>query len=284
MKLQKIIAAITTVMAIITFCGCNTSSPVSDTVETKLTTSSLEKVTLSSKALKKDMKLNIYLPNGYSSTDKYPVLYVMHGYGSNEDLWMPDLKLDKKADELIASNKIRPLIIVAPQIDNSYGINSSLGSYEDYLYKEVVSFIDSKYSTITSKDGRYIGGISMGGCVSLHIAFSHPDLFSKVGGHSPALFVEGSVSGILQWLYPNEDLRKERDPIYIARNKELEALEVYLDCGDKDSYKFYEGCDELYKVLQDKGVESQYHLNSGAHDGAYWEANLEKYLLFYAGV
>lgn len=46
--------------------------------------------------------------------DKYPVLYIIHGYGGNEDTWMPELKLDKKADELIDSNKIAPLIIVAP--------------------------------------------------------------------------------------------------------------------------------------------------------------------------
>jgi enterochelin esterase-like enzyme len=312
MRFRKSIAIITIVIVVNTLFGCNNSttsiednintkvsdSTVSNNVETKLTKSELKKVTLSSKVLNQDMKLNIYLPKGYSTVDKYPVLYMIHGYSGNEDSWMPDCKLDKKADELIDNNRIKPLIIVAPQIDNSYGLNSSEtpkklgddrkyslneGLYEDYLCKEAVTFIDSNYSTISSKAGRYIGGLSMGGCVALHLAFSHSDMFSKVGGHSPALFINEFPIGLEQWLYPNERLREERDPIYIAQNKAPEALKVYLDCGDKDSYKFYEGCDKLYKILQSKGVESQYHLNSGAHDGAYWEGNAEKYLLFYAG-
>jgi len=326
MRFGKSISMVTIVAILITLCGCNNSlnTTVSDNVKTivstntvsdyikakvststvpdkaapKLTKSELTKVILSSKVLNQDMKLNIYLPKGYSSNNKYPVLYMIHGYSGNEDSWMPDLKLNIRADELIDSNKIKPLIIVAPQINNSYGINSSEtarqlgnnpknnlfeGLYEDYLYKEVITFIDSNYSTISTKDGRYIGGLSMGGCVALHLAFSHSDIFSKVGGHSPALFVDETPSGIVTWLYPNETLREERNPIYIAQNKDLKALNAYLDCGDKDSYKFYEGCDRLYKILQDKGVESQYHFNSGAHDGAYWEGNSEKYLLFYAG-
>ncbi len=314
MKFTKSITILTMIAIIITaLCGCSnastttasdkgstevTNTTISDSPETKLAKTSIKKVTLSSKILKQDMKLNIYLPKGYSSNNKYPVLYMIHGYTGNEDTWMPDLKLDKKADELIDSNKIKPLIIVTPQIDNSYGLNTSqttrrLGSdpkvslyegmYEDFIYKEVVSFIDSNYSTITSKDGRYIGGLSMGGCVALHLAFSHSDMFSKVGGHSPALFVKEVPDSIYAWLYPNEGLQNERDPLFIAQNKDLKELNIYLDCGDNDSYKFYIGCDRLYKILQDKGVKSQYHLNSGAHDGVYWEENSEKYLLFYAG-
>jgi enterochelin esterase-like enzyme len=301
MKFQKNITIITIITLIITLCGCTriSTSTISDTEITKLKSSELKKVTLSSKALKQEMKLNIYLPKGYSNMDKYPVLYIIHGYSGNEDSWMPGLKLDKKADELIDSNKIKPMIIVAPQIDNSYGINSSKntrklgdapetslneGLYEDYLYKEVVPFIDSNYSTVSSKEGRYVGGLSMGGCVALHLAFSHSDMFSKVGGNSPALFVNEFPNGLDRWLYPNESLRNERDPIYIAQNKDLKSLQVYLDCGDNDSYKFYKGCDKLYKILHAKGIESQYHLNAGAHDGAYWEANMENYLLFYAGI
>lgn len=252
------------------------------------------KISFSSEALKKEMKINIYLPKGYSNKNKYPVLYLIHGYTGNEDSWFPELQTDKKANELIDKKEIVPLIIVAPQIDNSYGINSQndennslnyfdTGRYEDYLYKELVPFIDKTYSTISSREGRYIGGISMGGWVALHMAFAHTDMFSKVGGHSPAIFLDGSTSPVRSFLHPTEELKNEGDPILVAQNKDLTNLKVYLDCGDQDSYRFYEGCEKLYKILYSKGVDSQYYLNKGKHEGAYWDANIEKYLKFYAG-
>jgi enterochelin esterase-like enzyme len=264
-----------------------------------LASSMLKNETLHSKVLKKDANINIYLPKGYSDAERYPVLYVLHGYSGSKDDWLPGLKLDKKADELIQNKKIKPLIIVSPQIDNSYGVNSSEnprvlgtppnnslneGMYEDYIYKELVSYIDVNYSTLRSREGRYIGGLSMGGCAALHTAFLHSDVFSKAGGHSPALFLDEFPNNLGTWLYPDMETRKQRDPIYLAQERDLKSLKVYLDCGDRDSYKFYEGCEKLYKILQEKGVESEYHLNPGAHDGAYWESNAEKYLLFYAGI
>jgi len=246
------------------------------------------KMSFNSQSLGKEMNFNIYLPKGYNRNKQYPVLYMIHGYSDNQDKWMPNLQLGNAADILIENGKITPLIIVMPQIDNSFGINSdktgyapngfvfTAGRYEDYLIQDLIPYIDKNYSTIKNKNGRYIGGLSMGGWAALHLAFTYTKMFSKVGGHSPALIDDA-------WLYPTVKLRNEREPAAIASNKNLKALKVYLDCGDKDIFKFYEGCDLLNKILQAKGVSSEYHLNSGEHNDAYWKANSEKYLLFYAG-
>ncbi len=297
MKLKKISIVILVSMLFYIISGCgkkNVDTPVAATLEkTQDDSERIIKISLSSKALDREMKVNIYLPKDYSDKNKYPVLYLIHGYTGNEDSWMPDLKLDKKADALIDSKEIEPLIIVAPQIDNSYGINSSgpessfssfnTGMYEDYLYKELIPYIDATYSTVSSREGRYIGGMSMGGWVALHMAFTYADAFSKVGGHSPAIFLDGYAGGAMSFVYPTDELRNERDPLRVAENKDLTGLKVYLDCGAQDSYKFFEGCDKLNNLLVSKGVESEYYLNQGEHDGAYWEANIEKYLIFYAG-
>ncbi len=95
------------------------------------------------------------------------------------------------ATALIAEGKIRPLMIVSPEIDNGYGINTSLttqsvsgysrGMYEDYVMKDLIPYVDHHYSTIANKSGRYVGGLSMGGFAALHDSFLHPDVFSKVG-------------------------------------------------------------------------------------------------------
>ena len=232
------------------------------------------------------MRFNIYLPKGYSKKIHYPVLYLIHGYTDTEDAWMPNLNLKDAADRLVENGKIASLIIVMPQIDNSFGINTdkimnmslkfSAGMYEDYLYKDLIPYIDKKYSTVKSKAGRYIGGLSMGGFAALHLAFCHPDMFSKVGGHSPAFADD-------PWLYPNDEKRNERDPIKIASSKDLGSLKVYLDCGDRDSFKFYVGCEQLFAVLQSRGISSEYHLNSGEHNAEYWKAHSDDYLVFYAG-
>ncbi|PYG87336.1 enterochelin esterase-like enzyme [Ruminiclostridium sufflavum DSM 19573] len=255
------------------------------------------KISFSSKALNKEMKVNVYLPEGYSEKLEYPVLYLIHGYTGNEDTWIPGLETEKKADELIEKKEIEPLIIVAPQIDNSYGINSTkvpvergipstyfnTGLYEDYLCKELIPYIDKNYSTISAKEGRYVGGLSMGGWVALHLAFTYTDMFSKVGGHSPAIFLDGYSGSAMSFVYPTEELRNGRDPLRVAQDKDLTGLKVYLDCGDEDSYQFYEGCEKLNTILRSKGVDSQYHLNKGNHDGTYWGANIENYLKFYGG-
>lgn len=297
--------------------GWKTISQVSKPLETKyenkestdmdksgnaLPRSRVEKITLHSKALKKDMKVNVYLPKGYSKNAKYPVWYAIHGYTGNEDSWINDQNIGLKADELLDQNKINPVIIVSPQIDNSYGINSSketkmlfvdpnagkdpkyaffIGMYEDYLCKELIPYIDANYSTVASGEGRYIGGISMGGFVALHLAFYYEGMFSKVGGHSPAVWTDSNLPGDLgKGLYPDDTARRQRDPLYLAKNKALQGLSVYLDCGDKDS--FSEGCNELYKVLKEKGVKAELHIDPGEHNNTYWKAQAENYILFYA--
>lgn len=262
------------------------SSSIS-TISVDSSASVVQQVSFRSAALERDMDMNVYLPTGYDPEQRYPVLYLIHGYGGDEEAWI-DLGIDKAADRLMADGKIKPLIIVMPAMNNSYGINSSQGRYEDYLAKDVVAYVDEHYSTIADRSGRSIGGLSMGGFISLHTAFLHSDLFSKVGGHSPAIFVNdwsttGGEYGLKAFLYPTDEARRERDPLLLAETLDLSNLEVYLDCGEQDYYKFYEGSAKLYQLLQSKGVSVQYHHKPGEHDGAYWTSMAEDYLLFYDG-
>jgi enterochelin esterase-like enzyme len=212
--------------------------------------------------------------------------------------------MDHAADKLIESGVIVPFIMVSPELDNSYGINSAQtysvtnpgnpnttfnGMYEDYLYKDVIDYVDSHFSTLANRDGRFIGGLSMGGFISLHTAFLHIDLFSKVGGHSPAIFLNdwsttgGEEHGLKSFLYPTDAVRQTRDPLIFVKNLDLSNIKVYLDCGDQDDFKFYEGSEKLYSILKTKGVSVEYHLNKGKHDGEYWKSMLDNYLLFYVG-
>lgn len=279
-----------------------TTSPAPESAS-PLASSEVRKLTFHSESLNRDMRLSVYLPKGYSREERYPVLYLIHGYASNESSWMDDLEVPKTADRLAEEGKIRPLIVVAPEMDNSYGINSAdtfridnpsdplstyWGRYEDYLAKDVLQYVDGHFSTKADRSGRYIGGISMGGFISLRTAFLHPDLFSRVGGHSPALFTDdwsttGGERGLKAFLYPTQERREARDPLLLAPKLDLSGLTVYMDVGDEDDYKFYDGTAKMYDILKSKGVQAEYHLYPGKHNGEYWKPKLEEYLLFYDG-
>ncbi len=262
--------------------------------------SRIDKIGIHSKTLNKVMKVEIYIPKGYSDKEEFPVLYLFHGFTENETtirkrqfFWMADILIDQ--------GRMEPIIIVAPQIDNSYGLNSSeesfmvtddpvwslyLGMYEDYLTGELVNYIDSTYSTVDNREGRFIGGISMGGHTAVRLGFVHNDMYSRVGGHMPALWTENWRArdvGFKEWLYPDEEVRNQRDPLYIAQWKDLNNLSVYLDCGKDDVYGFAEGCELLYETLKEQECDVQWNLNEGGHTLEYIKENAENYLLFYAG-
>jgi enterochelin esterase-like enzyme len=248
--------------------------------------------------LSKSMNINIFVPDDYDPQECYPVLYLLHGYGNSYQGFLPNLKLDYLAQRMINEGKIVPLIIVAPNIDNSFGLNSSSstemlgdapqqafykGLYRDYLIFEVIPYIERHYSTYTDRSYRFIGGASMGGFAALHAAFHYPELFSKVGGHMPAILLDSSCREFTSWVYPDQEARMERDPIALTSVQGLAGLEVYLDCGEDDSFQFFTGAKLLHKALQAHGYRSQYHQHPGGHDDEYLQQHLQDYLLFYAG-
>lgn len=243
----------------------------------------------------KILKMNVYLPKGYSRTERYPVLYLFHGLSSDQTYWMPNLDLEKRADALIAAGKIKPLIIVAPQLEASWGLNSAnenkvlssdsrmpfvQGRYRDYFVGEVVPYIERHFSTLASRESRMIGGASMGGFAALHIGFSYPELFGKIGGHSPAVSI-GTGDYAANYLYPDETAIQSRHPRFLANSKDLSTTKVRLDCGENDG--LITATRELFASLQEKKIRVEMHSAPGGHFREYWMAHLDEYLQFYAG-
>lgn len=263
MKSRKSIAVlIIVVVCLVALSGCGGGGDSPTTVQSG---GRIEEITVSSKSLNRDMAVNVYLPEHYADGSGYPVLYIIHGMSGNQTSWLTYLGMSSVADTLIREGKIEPLIIVAPQMDNSYG----LGGYEGYLSVDLIQYIDSHYKTNPSREKRFIGGLSMGGFIALHSAFLHPNLFGKVGGHSAALF------GYISITQPTDN------PIYIASYTDLSSVKVYLDCGNIDPLSV--PTKQLFDLLQSKQVPSENHLYSGGHEASYWRSHLEEYLVFYAG-
>jgi enterochelin esterase-like enzyme len=155
---------------------------------------------------KTDRRLTVYTPPGYETgKNKYPVLYLLHGSGGDEEAWISIGRLSTIMDNLIAQSKIVPMIVVMPNgnpskqaapgetrenfsykpaMSNALG-NNGVGSYE-LSFDEIVNFTDKHYRTKAEKSQRALAGLSMGGFHSIIISADHPNLFSYVGLFSPA--------------------------------------------------------------------------------------------------
>ncbi len=252
----------------------------------------LERLEFQSEILGKTMALYAYLPPGYSPGRDWPVLYLLHGFGNDEIEWFEYHKLHEVADGMIRAGVMEPTVIIAPRMDNSWGIDSGKpamngstprralfnGQYETYFLEEVMYLAEARYRASKNPSARSLGGISMGGYAALHIAFRHPDLFARVGGHSPAL---GGPNVPDFFLYAKPRKRADVDPIELARRKNLRDVRVFLDCGTNDS--LFPGSEELAGVLSERNVDVTFHSAPGAHSASYWHPNLARYLRFYAG-
>src|SRR5215467_14307877 len=150
---------------------------------------------MNSRLLKQPMHYCVLLPESYDKTEaktqRYPILYFLHGLGDNEQTLFKSggwTLIDDLRHEL----KIGDFLLVAPEGKRSFYINSANGKmpYSDFFLQEFMPFIEKKYRVQPGRASRAITGISMGGYGALRFAFAHPELFSAVSAQSAALIVE----------------------------------------------------------------------------------------------
>jgi enterochelin esterase-like enzyme len=246
----------------------------------------VEPLAVASRALGRTMNVALYLPPGGA---RHTILYLFHGFGGNGAAFFDaGLAINRAADRLGA-----PLVIAAPDYDNGFGVNTtpaqgtltsggSIGLYEDYLMTEMLPAVESRLGVTATRADRRIGGVSMGGFAALHLALRHPEMFSRVGAHSAALWDYSGAdqfTGQRDWLYPTPALRAQRDPLLLAAHADLRGLRFYLDVGDRDPLRRQD--EAMHAVL---GAASELHVGSGGHDAQFWRSRLESWLAFYSAV
>lgn len=144
-------------------------------------------------------EVTVYLPPSYSKnrTRRYPVVYLLHGFAANHRAFMAgvysNMNTRLSMDSLIRAGKSKEMIVVTPNarnaFDGSFYRNSPVtGNWEDFVYRDLVSFIDRKYRTIRNRSGRGIMGHSMGGYGALWVGMRHPETFSAIYSLSPCCF------------------------------------------------------------------------------------------------
>jgi S-formylglutathione hydrolase FrmB len=139
-----------------------------------------------------DRDVAVYLPPSYASSpsQRYPVVYLLHGYGRTVDGWVPFIGLPGSADRDISAGTAKEMILVVPDANTLYGgsmySNSpTTGDWEAYITQDLVSYIDGHYRTVATRESRGLGGHSMGGYGVWRIAMKHPGVYSSIYALSP---------------------------------------------------------------------------------------------------
>ena len=164
-------------------------------IEIKITAPSLKGNLLGDPA---EQYVTIYLPPGYdaSPSKRYPTVYLLHPGGGSNKTWTNNdparinIPIQPALDALMSGGKIREMIVVGPNGKNAYigsfYTNSPVtGNWEDYIYRDVVAYVDSNFRTLARPSSRGIAGHSMGGFGAISIAMKHPDVFGALYALSP---------------------------------------------------------------------------------------------------
>jgi predicted peptidase len=263
----------------------------------------VQTVEFQSDSVGRKMKYNIVLPAKYTQTnDRYPVLYLLHGYSSNYTAWA----------RMGVPNYARAydLIVVMPDAGNSWYVNwtksdeGQKNRWEDAIIKDLIGHVDANYRTIAKREGRAINGLSMGGYGGLMLGLRHPEMFCSIGSHSGAVaFVRTMAERMKKGEdtpRPKRELKSEPDPrigiegfsSQVERSPKGQMLttveecaaydpfelvlkvprdrlpHIYVDCGTED--RLIESSQAFVKLLMDNKVPFTYAQSAGGHTAPYW--------------
>ncbi len=176
------------------------ATPPAGTVEhIKVHAKSLEGNLLGDSA---DRDVFVYLPPSYQANknQRYPVVYLLHGYGLNAERWVPFIGLPGLADKDIAAGSSKEMILVSPDSFNKYNgamysSSPTNGDWETFLTKELVAYVDKNYRTLATRESRGLAGHSMGGYGTWRLAMKNPDVFSSIYAMSSCCLMNGTPPG-----------------------------------------------------------------------------------------
>jgi S-formylglutathione hydrolase FrmB len=246
----------------------------------------LSTVEFFSPAVNRTMKLDIVLPADYeTSTQRYPVLYLLHGYMQNYTIWGRNL-----AASFYARN-LDDLILVLPDGGNSWYVNyasneaGQLNNWEDHIIADVISHVDENYRSEARREGRAIAGLSMGGFGAFALGLRHPQMFISIGSTSGALSyarteaarIEAGVEDVPTQRSPENQLRFEQADAFIAEivaipgfSTQEERTPVGRAFDTAEQAKAYDPFEIIYNVP--KSQMPHIYLDSGTEDGLIQEA------------
>lgn len=227
-------------------------------------------------------RITIYTPPGYEgNTDKYPVFYLLHGMGGDEEAWMALGRASQILDNLIAQGKAKPMIVVMP---NGHTSNTAApGESDKGFYKpdmrtpdvfsgdmeanfgDIIKFVEDNYRVKSDKQSRAIAGLSMGGFHSLYISANYPNTFDYVGLFSPAILPPANAASTIY-----ADLEAK----LLAQKANGYRL-YWIAIGNTDF--LFQNVVDYRSKLDEMKFTYQYRESDGGHIWANWRLYLSEF-------
>ncbi len=244
-------------------------------------------------SLGRTKSITLLLPESYNPQVRYPVLYLLHGYSGDHTNWTKLTKLAMYAGRL-------PLIIVMPDAENSWYVNSATveqDRFEDYVVHDLHRFIRQRYPIDTMKQG--IAGLSMGGYGAIMLAMKHPTRFQFAGSLSGALSYPGAMADTLRTpgrnLLPSlrrafgerdVDFQNRHDVMLLAQKTIRDSLPYfYFVIGTHDGFRDFLPAHRIVtNMLRSSGVRYEYHETPGGHNWQYWNREIQPLLMMMKSV
>lgn len=236
-----------------------------------------------SQTLGKDRRMTVYTPAGYENSGrKYPVFYLLHGMGGDEEAWVTLGRAAQILDNLIAEGLAEPMIVVMP--NGNVAMEAAPGETSDGLirptmqlphtmdgemerhFPDVVEYVDAHYRTIRRMESRAIAGLSMGGFHSLHISKQYPTLFGYVGLFSAAILPRDEASSPI---YADMETK-------LATQFSVTPRLYWMGIGKTDF--LYEANADFRQMLDEKGYTYIYYESDGGHTWRNWRIYLTEFV------
>ena len=252
----------------------------------------VSKVWYDSPTLKMQRRMTVYTPAGYEGGNKkYPVLYLFHGAGGDEDAWTTLGRAAQILDNLIAMGKAEPMIVVMP--NGNMNAQAVAGEWSKGMYKptftqhmdppglatmeesfpDIQNYVESHYRVIKDKKHRAVAGLSMGGGHTFSVSKTYPDRFDYIGLFSAAIVAGRNVNFMAvnkQTLEADAELGRQIEALK-KNNPKL----YWIAIGNTDF--LYNVNAEYRKYLDEKGMKYEYFENEGGHIWRLWRIYLSMF-------
>jgi len=235
-----------------------------------------------------EKKFAVLLPHNFSNERRYPVLYLLHGHSGGYRDWVERTAVREYVENL-------PLIVVMPDADNSWYVNSAgvpSHRYEDYVMKDLRHAVTVRYPVDTTKQA--IAGLSMGGYGALLFGMKHPGIFRFAASFSGAFLfprflgdtvlqpVSSALKVSLEKAFgPAPQQHHNANDVFdlLARSQPDSLPYIYLATGIQDGFKSFLRMHRAFAdSLRARNVSYEYHEAVGGHDWKFWDRELKRML------
>jgi enterochelin esterase-like enzyme len=228
----------------------------------------VRKVRYFSNVLRQWRQFYLYTPPGYDSqtTEKFPVLYILHGGGEDERGWASQGKTDLILDNLIAEKKAKPMLVVMPDGNMPVAAfnENGLKMFERELKESIIPFVEKNYRALAGAQNRALAGLSMGGIQTLYAGVQNTDMFAYLGVFSSG-WIQSRQTEIAdgQYAFMKTNAAKINDNL----------KQFWISMGGKEDIA-YENCKVMMTKFDEMGIKYTYRDYPGGHTWPVWRNDL----------